>query len=372
MVVPVLFDLKPKSRIEDLYDFKDELNQLMDGYLNGRIIALLGIRRMGKSSLLRSFLNSFGIPNVLIDVRRIIVNHGTVNTRWFLEELGEALSNMLSSWSGLRTKLIDALSRVRGISITLNPPSISLSWGKNRVKLASLLDSLNHVGSSAGVKIVLAIDEIQELRNISINLRETLAYIYDNLPNIVVIVTGSQVGLVYDTLKLNDPSSPLYGRAIKEIKLRRLSIEESIEFLKEGFREANVEVSNEHLERAANALDGIIGWLTYYGWNYIHGNKDLDSIMNIAARQEVEELQRFLTKSRAESRYRIILKALANRPMRWSEIKMVLEANEGISIDDHNFTRLLDQLIKMSIVEKYNGYYKIADPVLEYGIKKYL
>ncbi|WP_243674629.1 hypothetical protein [Vulcanisaeta distributa] len=45
-------------------------------YRDGRIAVILGIRRMGKSSLLRSFLNSYGIPHTLIDARRIILNEG--------------------------------------------------------------------------------------------------------------------------------------------------------------------------------------------------------------------------------------------------------------------------------------------------------
>ncbi|MGC8584225.1 MAG: hypothetical protein ACP5MH_10965, partial [Thermoproteus sp.] len=52
-------------------------------------------------------------------------------------------------------------------------------------------------------------------------------------------------------------------------------------------------------------------------------------IADAAARQEAAELERFLLKSRAEERYRAILKAVALRPMRWSEIKMAVVAREG-------------------------------------------
>ncbi len=76
VVYQCFFDLRPKECIEELYDFRDELNKLIACYRDGRIAVILGIRRMGKSSLLRSFLNSYGIPHTLIDARRIILNEG--------------------------------------------------------------------------------------------------------------------------------------------------------------------------------------------------------------------------------------------------------------------------------------------------------
>ncbi|WP_158304798.1 hypothetical protein [Vulcanisaeta moutnovskia] len=43
-------------------------------YRDDGIAVILGLRRMGKSSLLRSFLNSYGVLHILIDARRIVIN----------------------------------------------------------------------------------------------------------------------------------------------------------------------------------------------------------------------------------------------------------------------------------------------------------
>ncbi|GAB6945590.1 ATP-binding protein [Vulcanisaeta sp. JCM 14467] len=368
----MLFDLKPKERLEELYDFRDEIDRLMTCYRDGRMALILGLRRMGKSSLLRSFLNGYGIPHILIDARRIVVNEGRMNIRGFMNELSQALTEFLRRRSGIRDRLLDVLRNIDGVSIGTSPLSVSISWRRGRTVLTALLDAVNRIAEGLGEKVVLAIDEVQELRALGLNIPMLLAYIYDNLGSIVAILTGSQVGMVYDTLRLDDPKSPLYGRAVVEVRLRRLSEEESMDFLRRGFEQYGIHVDDGVLRSAVNRLDGIIGWLTLFGWNYVHGNRDLDSIIDTAARQEVEELRSFITKSRAEARYRAILRFVAEGLRRWSEIKRAVEAEEGITVDSHNFTDLLTHLVKMGILEKQGDTYRVADPVMEYAIRKYL
>ncbi|MEM4422697.1 MAG: ATP-binding protein [Pyrobaculum sp.] len=372
MVVPALFKLEPKESLEELYDFEKELEELRRGYEDGRIVAVLGLRRMGKSSLLRSFLNSFSIPHVYIDARRVAVATGRATTRGFMEEVGRALAEFMRREAPLRDKLAEALRRVRGVSVGLSPVTVTLSWGRERADLISLMEAVDEVVGRAGRRLALAIDEAQELRGIGVDIPRLLAYIYDNLHNVVVFVSGSQVGLLYDVLKLDSPQSPLYGRAVFEVKMRRLRREEAVDFLKRGFQQAGIHVSQRELEEAVDSLDGIIGWLTYFGWSRVVGAKSLEEILDAAARQEAEEISRFLAKSRSEARYRAVLKAVAARPMRWSEIKRVLEAEEGAAVDDRNLTDLLHRLEKVGLLEKREGLYAIPDPVVRLAVERYI
>ncbi|WP_245522533.1 AAA family ATPase [Vulcanisaeta distributa] len=295
-----------------------------------------------------------------------------MNIRGFMTEFSQALTNFLQQRSSFKDKLISLLRNIDGVSIVIQPLSVSVSWRRGRAVLTSLLEAVDKVAEDLSIRVVFAINEVQELRSLGLNVPMLLAYIYDNLGNIVTILTGSQVGMVYETLRLNDPKSPLYGRAVVEVRLRRLTVEESLDFLRRGFEQYGVQVSDDVIREAISRLDGIIGWLTLFGWNYVHGNRDLNSIVDMAARQEIEELKSFLAKSRAENRYKIILRTVAEEPRRWSEIKRAVELEEGITVDSHNFTDLLRHLVNMSILEKQGDVYKIADPVLEYAIRKYL
>lgn len=63
-------------------------------------------------------------------------------------------------------------------------------------------------------------------------------------------------------------------------------------------------------------LDGIIGWLTFFGQSYLNRVRDLESVVEVVSRQEAEEVKRFLSKTRTEKRFRTILKLVSQRPAR--------------------------------------------------------
>jgi AAA+ ATPase superfamily predicted ATPase len=373
VVVPVLLDLAPKRCKKDFYNFEEELKQLHKFYLSSRVITVLGPRRVGKTSLILTFLNEWNVPHIFIDCRRVSLSSYGVSFRSFVEEFSRALNEFISRYRGRAGKFLEYLRNVRGVEIDLTVAQVSLKWSRReRVDIITILEKLNRFAYEEGLRVALVLDELQELQPINIDFTKLIAYTYDHLTNIVVILSGSQVGLLYDMLRVDDPTSPLYGRAIAEVRINRLSREESVDLLLRGFKEVGEDVSKEVVENAVNVLDGIVGWLIYFGWNYIHGVKTLDEVLDIAARQEAEEVKRFLTRSRSERRYRAILRAIAEGRCRWSEVKRSLEILEGVEIDDKNFNELLKKLIKAGFIEKVNGEYRISDTVMTRAILKYL
>ena len=140
-----------------------------------------------------------------------------------------------------------------------------------------------------------------------------------------------------------------------------------------GFKQLNVEFSKELLDKIISEVDGIIGWLTYYGW-FIAQYKAADTgeIRKKAAIQAAVEVKRFLERSRSKERYYNILKAISSGIKRWSDIKRFLEAKEGIEIDDSTFNKLLKMLIKFSFIRKADENYVFNDPLVEYAVKHLL
>ncbi|MCS4540960.1 MAG: ATP-binding protein [Euryarchaeota archaeon] len=113
---------------------------------------------------------------------------------------------------------------------------------------------------------MIAFDEAQEIRKVrGIALQPILAHAYDYLRNITMILTGSQVGLLYQFLQLDNPKAPLYGRPYLEIKLGHFSDEQAKEFLIKGFLQSKIKLSEEVLDYAIKKLNGVPGWLTYFG-----------------------------------------------------------------------------------------------------------
>ncbi len=366
------FDIKPKEKREDLFDREEELNKLIK-YINvgSRVIILTGFRRSGKTSLLKVGLNLLNKPYILVDARGISINP-SLRDLYILLESG--INDLINRSKHLVEKLLSSLSMVNGISI--HGLSVYFKWrGKNKLLLHQLFDNLNYFAEmKIKDKVIIAFDEAQYLKGvIGKYLLSAIAHAYDYNENLIFIFTGSQVGLLHDFLGVDNPKSYLYGRHMSEIKLGNFSKNLSLEFLREGFKQINLEVSEEILEYAYNCLDGIVGWLTEFGYRaYEAGNVSkeiVDQVVEIGAKLVREEFQKFIEyRGEARSRYEAILKAIAIGKNTWSQIKQYLEEIEGSHIPDISLKRLLDTLIKASYIEKQvdgrNITYKITDPLL--------
>ncbi|GGI69748.1 hypothetical protein GCM10007112_03410 [Vulcanisaeta souniana JCM 11219] len=162
-------------------------------------------------------------------------------------------------------KLIYVLRRIRGVSIMGN--AIEVRWrGREQVSLAGLFNELNER------RVVMAFDEAQRLRGpLSSEVLNALAHAYDFDRNVTFILSGSEVGLLYEFMSVEDPNSPLFGRYFYEVRIGRFTRDESIDFLWRGFKELGVEVTTDVIETIADVFNGIPGWLVYAANAYIRG-----------------------------------------------------------------------------------------------------
>ncbi len=133
---------------------------------------------------------------------------------------------------------------IRGISFSAE--GVEVKWrGSDSVSLMGLLQEIN----KRGERFVLVVDEVQSLKPpISVELRDLIAYSYDNLENISLVVSGSEIGLLRSFLGVDNPSSPLYGRYVHEVLIERFSRDLSKEFLIEGFKEEGLKPPGKTIE----------------------------------------------------------------------------------------------------------------------------
>ncbi len=343
----MLFDPEPKRRSIDLFDFDNELKSLMDALIKDKLTLVTGLRRYGKTSLILTGLNESKVKYIYVDCR-LLPDNPTVRD-FIILIVNSGLSN---SWFRRIIKRLDFIE-VGALGI--------------RVKLKRASEGLIRLIEGLG-DMVLVLDEAQLLRIIKMNLTRLLAYIYDNTPTRLVL-SGSEVGLLYDFLGIHDPESPLFGRAYREVRLRPLDRVKALDFLRLGFNQAGVKVSDDDLTRAVDELDGIIGWLTYFGYNYVKGVRDLDAIIDDASRLAASEVNKLLNiYGIARARYVAILNAVAtlNR-VNWSGIKNFVIAKLG-RIPDTTLSIMLKNLEKAGLIIKVNGEYMITDPIIRKAI----
>ncbi|MCD6227815.1 ATP-binding protein [Candidatus Micrarchaeota archaeon] len=355
----MLFDVAPKKARKDMYNYSEEYLTLIKAIKDEKIIVVKGVRRIGKTSLIKVAYSELKMPKAYIDVRGIspskVSEWNTVIFRCF-KKMNETIDV---------TKKVKKM--IKGVEITgkLGFVEIGATFSIPRSEdIIEEIEELDKKLGKLGKKAVLFFDEVQITKKFGAS--NLFAFIYDNTNNITLVLTGSEVGILEEFAGYSS-DSPLYGRAREEIDMRRLSPSQSLEFLKLGFIELHMNVPDEELLNTVESLDGIIGWLTLYGHyrRKISHKKALTRVLKEAEKITHNEIERFLrNKGPAKTRYLKILKALSKRPMSWGDIKRMLP-----KVTDARINNYLEQLIKYSFIEKVKKEYRLADPLISQGFK---
>ncbi|MEM2725377.1 MAG: ATP-binding protein, partial [Candidatus Nezhaarchaeales archaeon] len=303
----MLFDPAPKENRKELFNREKELAELESYTKAGpRIALVLGIRRIGKTSLLRVFANEIVHPWIFIDARRL--------SEYGYSKIGlyRVLSEEFNKRRKLLGKIVDYLRRIKGVRVF--EAHVEFNWREKELSISSILEKLNEYAEDNGSSFFVIIDEAQELRFLrgygKLDFRNIIAYSYDNLRRVKFLLSGSEMGVLHEFLGFSDHKSPLYGRAREVINVERFSKDKSIEFLEAGFKEEGVSPPREVIERAVEVFDGIPGWLTLYGYMSIRRrnlnviDQVLDEAVKVAA-SEISNLTRY------SQLYKHVLKAVA-------------------------------------------------------------
>ena len=171
------------------------------------------------------------IPYIYFDIRTIYQKYNVISNYSIYRMIEDNINKLIKSkpWTKIKNYLSKISEiQISGLKININLDNINKSFPL----LYKLFDTINEWANDINKNIIIVFDEAQYLRYSKLNFRGLLAYIYDNLKNITLILSGSEVGLLHDFLKINDPNSELYGRYYYEITLKRLSKTQSKNFLK--------------------------------------------------------------------------------------------------------------------------------------------
>ena len=250
------FDPSPKKDREDLFNREDELAMFSNALTYSPLIVILGLRRTGKTSFMNVALSESDHPNIVLDMRGLSFNPSQAD---IVRKIESAFNLINRRWT---SGILDALKQVKGVSLLGS--SISLDWSRDGLDLADLFDRVNAWAEEDDRKFLIAFDELQLIRGEK-SIPRLFAHIIDYNQSIRLVVTGSEMGLLFDFLGVEDPGSPLYGRHYTEIRMRNFERGESEEFLAAGFRQLGIGPQMEAIEYAVDRLDGVVGWLTLFG-----------------------------------------------------------------------------------------------------------
>jgi len=354
------FDPLPKKNLKDLFDRKEELERFSKARSYSSLIVIVGLRRTGKTSFMNVALSESDQPYITLDLRGLSFNPSQAD---IIKKTESAFNNLNKRWL---PNIMEALRQVKGVSVLGN--SISLDWGKKGIDLPDLFDNVNRWSEENNKRFILAFDEIQIIRGEK-SIPRLFAHVIDYNQNMCLVVTGSEMGLLLDFLGFDDPDSPLYGRHYAEIRIHNFDAEESMKYLREGFRQLGLSPDENVLKYAVEHLDGNVGWLTLFGTRCRDENdasaRIVDSVAAEGGKLSRNEALKLVNYS---PRYAVVMNHLARAGgASWSQVKSILEAHDNRSLPNSTVSDVLNKLVKTSLIEK-NEEYHIPDPLMISGI----
>ncbi len=354
MKIPCLKDgifarstLKP---LESVFDFEEEKRKIVFYSINGEWFVVSGLRRTGKTTLVRSVCNAIDVLPIYVNLWEI---HGERKEALVLEKIVNDLKEKVK-----RLKLRDVLGRIQKIGFL--EVSVDLRE-RNKTKLENILVSLSNKK-----KIVLILDEIQVMRG-ERSFFEYLAALHDIAsPNISVVFLGSIVSL--KQILEENYAKPLFGRLGDEIRLSPLKNYEAIGMLRKGYSQCDVSVNDDLIIEAARRLGGFPGWIASFGRlsvldYYITGKFDIekvyDRLIKEAKQVIYDEIARAILGRRNIRGYLKILRYLGEHgEITVSKTARIIEKKPNTALI------YINHLVNVGIITKIKDRYVVSDPIL--------
>ena len=338
----------------DLFNYNKEYDELKDHVFKETLILIKGPRRVGKSSLMRVVSNELTFT-IYLDVR------SCSNAKEFLTKFSIKLQHIIEDMD-LSKKI---LKHIKGMDV-LN--LISLNF-KDISNFSDIFETIEEYLNNKKEHLIIFIDEAQILKEYGIDITRLIAHIYDYTKHIHFVLAGSQIGLL-EKMILN--SKDMKGRIYHTIELKRLNKQKAMSFLLQGFEQVNKQISISELEDAIQHLDGLIGWLTYYGYYRLEYNHEdaIKIVEKLGYEIAEDELSSFLSTIRANRMlYILVLQAIGKGLDRWTDIKRYVDGSVK-DINETTLNRILTKLIDYGFVEKRKGLYSISDPLIKLVVLK--
>lgn len=344
-----------------MFDREAELERFSDALSYASLIVITGLRRSGKTSFMNVALAESNHPCISLDLRGMPYNPSRAD---IVRKLEAAFNRVGRKWF---TSICEALEHVKGVSIVGN--AISLDWSKAGVDLADIFDKIDSWASKQKERFLVAFDEIQLIRGEK-GIPRLFAHIIDTDHNVILVVTGSEIGLLFDFLGFEDTESALYGRHYTEIDMQNFDYVRSEAFLREGFQQIALTIDAEVMDYAVQKLDGVVGWLTLFGARCRDHNRcTKDMIDEVVVEGGKLARAEALKLVKLSKRYGVVLNFLAKVDVaNWTQIKGILEAREHRSLPSSTVAGALNTLVKTSLIAKTDGEYRLVDTLLTSGV----
>jgi len=411
---------KPIKNLEDFYDREELVKPMVDYIEKSQSYALIGFRRMGKTSILnvlQELLKEKGFLTTFIDLE-LRMEKGYLQPVSFLraynfsilEDYFTQIGSVIKLKHLIReapSKVVLTISEILGriksakfkAKSSIGSLELALEFEKalyeNR-RRAEVEDKLLEAAlrlpealcEESGRKFVVFIDEFQFIKDLKIwrkGIFHMMRSIYQHQKKTVYVISGSAVGMISSIL--DSKEAPFY-MAFMPVEIKPFPRETAKGYLHEGFIAEELSVAEGALDCLVQNVDGIPAWLSYIGQRCVfEANEQRIKTVNENIASKVidkmyqdpllrSEIEKDLSKLETAVKSRRILRVLkimakydAYSPL---EIAQLLSKQEGKPIPEPKILQLyLARLLEYGYVRKESrGKYVIVDPILAQYLKR--
>ncbi|MFA4647012.1 ATP-binding protein [Pyrococcus kukulkanii] len=351
-----MFSTRPIRNEKDLFGrrHREAVRKLNKAVEEGDFAAILGPRRVGKTSVINVFLNKYGSKY-----------------KYLYYDLAFGMGQEAISY----TELVPVMSNISeedlDYSATLSLGIVRMDIRPRKVvefqnAFLNLLRFLN----KRGEKVVIIFDEAQVLpRFAPLNMLGMLQTISDGFENVTVVLSGSMPGLLERILNPSE-DKPFFARYVEKIHVSRWKLEESVEYLKRGL--AKIGYTEDELVEAATELSNVPGFLAYYGRLRVNGephDKALLATVEYAVKLWKLDVRNFIRIYKSPA-YVVALKKVAKGPSFGVTTEEILaEVTSLTGISERRAKSVLRNLVDGGLLIKpKRGIYQIPEKPLRKAI----
>jgi AAA+ ATPase superfamily predicted ATPase len=318
------FSFGPLALDDDFTDREEELAELRATMRNGQDVLVYAPRRYGKSSLvLRAGQEVLGDGALVgyCDLLRIPTKERfaaalakTIHTD-IDSTPGQALERALDLFKGLRIRPTMEIDPEDG--------SLSFSFKASRVKtdiddtIEALLELLGRLASERKRRVVMILDEFQEIVDLDAGYPNLLRAVFQRQPEVCHVYLGSKRH-VLDRI-FNDENEPFW-RSAKRLEIGVIAPSKFARFIRERFDETDKGISDAAVNRLLEATGGhpyATQELAYETWETVSvgweaREKEVEVALERVLRSENNHLEKLWEDAPASQRQLMV--ALATEP----------------------------------------------------------
>lgn len=246
---------------------------------NGRNVALIAPRRLGKTGLIQHLFHNKEIRK---EYNTLFVDLYSTNTlaemvQMLANAIYEQLKSKTDRWWEKFSTVISSLSIGLSVDHLTGQPSFQISLGQIHSPEVSLQQIFNYL-ETIEKPCIVAIDEFQQIANYSEKNVEALLRTYiQKCANTHFIFSGSKRHMM--TQIFNSPSRPFYQSAIC-MSLEPLPLEVYADFAEKKFKEYHKNIERNVIHRVYQDFDGFT-WYVHMILNEMFALTDEEGTCNM-------------------------------------------------------------------------------------------